>query len=528
MTANQFVITSSTVFTGLPACPWVEAVGIKDGLIAAVGSNQAVTSALPDAGIIDMPGRMVTPGLVDAHCHFVSYSRSRLLVNLKDLTSITACREKIEAVVEKTEPGRWIVGFGWNHNLWENKRTPTKQDLDDISPHNPIMMARTCGHSEWLNSRALEAAGITPASMDPPGIRFDRNPDGSLTGLLHEAREMVQKSIPPFERDQLMACIHAGQSEILKLGLTGLHSCESLEEWDMLKDMDSAGKLKLRIHHLFQYYDFETLDNRGLKWLNGSDRLWLGHLKLFADGSLGSATALMHAPYEDDPENCGIHCLDADELKDNVLKAYKRGFSVAIHAIGDKAGTRALDAIENGRKHCPGPWRDRVEHIQLYTPDDFNRYRDLGVVASVQPGFVRFDWPVAEKKWGPERCSRAYAWKKMMNNGIRLQFGSDAPVEPIAPILGLQAAVLRQSPDFKPEGGWYPDQCLSIEESLTGFFQTAAWMSGKEDRLGSLEPGKLADLTVFENDLKGLHPREWHDVDVEMTIIGGEVVFSKS
>ena len=528
MTANEFVITSSTVFTGISSRPWAEAVGIKDGVIAAVGSNQEVRGALPNAEIIDLPGRMVTPGLVDAHCHFVSYSRSRLLVNLKDLTNLEACREKVRAAVEKADKGQWIVGFGWNQNLWEEKRTPTKHDLDDISPDHPVMMARTCGHSEWLNSRGLEAAGITPASVDPPGIRFDRAPDGSLTGLLHEAREMVQESIPPYAADQLAACVESGQLEVLKLGITGIHSCESMEEWDMLSGMEAAGKLKLRVHHLFQHYDFDTLDSRALEWNSGSDRLWLGHLKLFADGSLGSATALMHDPYEDEPENLGIHCLDADELKENVLKAYQRGFSVAIHAIGDKAGTRALDAIENGRKQFPGPWRDRIEHVQLYAPEDFNRYRDLGVVASVQPGFVRFDWPVAEKKWGPERCTRAYAWKKLMDNGIRLQFGSDAPVEPIDPILGIQAAVLRQSPDFQPQGGWRPDQRLSLEQTLTGFFQTAAWMSEKEDRLGALAPGKLADLTIFENNLKALDPREWHDVDVEMTIIGGEVVFSKS
>jgi predicted amidohydrolase YtcJ len=528
MIAKEFIITSSTIFTGLSTRPWVEAIGIKNGIIAAVGTNREVTAALPGAEIIDMPGRMVTPGLEDAHCHFVSYGRSGLMVSLKDLPSLAACREKIRVAVEKTEPGQWIVGFGWNHNIWEEKRTPTKHDLNDISPDNPVMMARTCGHSEWLNSRALEAAGITPASVDPPGIRFDRDTDGSLTGLLHEARDMIQESIPPYEREQLLACIEAGQAEVLKLGLTGIHSCESMEEWDMLGDMDVAGKLKLRVHHLFQHYDFETLDKRGLKWTSGNDRLWLGHLKLFADGSLGSATALMHDPYEDEPGNYGIHCLNADELRKNVLEAYKRGFSVAIHAIGDKAGSRALDAIEHGRKQYPGPWRDRIEHVQLYKPKDINRYRDMGIVASVQPGFVRFDWPVAEKKWGPERCKRAYAWKTLMDNNIRIQFGSDAPVEPIAPILGLQAAVLRQGPDFKPEGGWHPEQSLNIEQSLTGFFKTAAWTSGKEDRLGSLEPGKLADLTIFEENLKELPATEWHEVPVDMTIIGGEVAFSKS
>ncbi len=394
-------------------------------------------------------------------------------------------------------------------------------------PDNPLMMIRTCGHSEWLNSKALEMVGITKESPDPSGLRFDRDAKGALTGLLHEARELVMESIPPFGDEELKAAIHKAQSEILKFGLTGLHTCESLAEWKLLGRMDERDQLKLRVHHLVQPYDLAEFDELGLAWTSGNKRLWIGHLKLFADGSLGSGTALMHEAYTDEPDNWGIHCLDAMELKEYVLKAYKRGLSVAIHAIGDKASTNALDAIAHGRKQYPGPWRDRIEHVQLCREQDLARYRDMGVVASVQPVFVQSDWHVADRRWGSERCAKAYAWKTLMEMGIPIQFGSDAPVESNRPVLGLQAAVLRQTSDLKPKGGWQPAQKLTLEESLAGYTRTAAYTAQKEDHLGALEPGNWADLTVFEKDLTTTPAQEWHTVDVEMTIVDGDIVYSK-
>jgi predicted amidohydrolase YtcJ len=527
MSAQEFTIYAAAVFTGIPGRRWAEAVGIKNGCIAAVGSRQEVKAALPDAEAIELPGRLVTPGLVDAHCHFVGFARSRMMIDLNGLTSLKACRERIRESVAKAKPGQWLLGRGWNHHLWTENRTPTKEDLDDISPENPLMMIRICGHSEWLNSKALMLAGISPASPDPPGARFDRDGAGGLTGLLHEARELVMASVPAFDEQKLKTAIHTAQSEALKLGLTGVHTCESLAEWKLLKAMDEKGQLKLRVHHLVQPYDLDEVDELGLTWTSGNQRLWIGHLKLFADGSLGSATALMHEAYDDEPDNCGIHCLDASELKENVLKAYKRGLSVAIHAIGDKAGTRALDAIAHGRKQYPGPWRDRIEHVQLFRFEDLARYRNLGVVASVQPVFVQSDWQVADKRWGRDRCAMAYAWKTLLEHGIPVQFGSDAPVESIRPILGLQAAVLRQTSDLKPDGGWQPAQKLTLEESLAGFTRTAAFTSQKEDHLGSLLPGNWADLTVFEQDLTKIPAQKWHHVDVEMTVIDGDIVYRK-
>lgn len=527
MTGKEFAIYSSTVFTGLPDQPWTEAVGIKNGCIAAVGTNQEVKTELPHAEAIELPGRLVTPGLVDAHCHFVSYGRSRLMIDLSGLSSLEACRRRIRKAAFLAKPGQWLLGRGWNQHSWAEKRLPCKEDLNDITPHNPAMMIRICGHSEWLNSKALEIADITAASPDPPGARFDRNAAGRLTGLLHEARDLILESVPSFDTEKLKEAVQTAHSEALKLGLTGVHSCESLEEWKLLREMDQRGELKLRVHHLVQPYDLAEVDEMGLTWGSGSERLWIGHLKLFADGSMGSATALLYKPYSDDPDNCGIHCLDAEELKENVAAGYQRGLSVAIHAIGDKAGTRALDAFAYGRERYPGPWRDRIEHVQLYRPEDLSRYREMEVVASVQPVFVRSDWSVAEQRWGENRRSFAYGWKTLMENGIQLQFGSDAPVESIAPILGLQAAVLRQGPDLQPADGWCPEERLSLAESLGGYFRTAAWTAQKENHLGSLAPGNWADITVFEQDLTVTPAKEWPRVGVEMTIIGGEIVYRR-
>lgn len=525
MSDKEFAIYSSTVFTGLPQRPWAEALGIKDGCIAAVGSNREVRTTLPRTEAIELPGRLVTPGLVDAHCHFVSYGRSRLMIDLGGLSSIEECRQRIRAAVAEAESGRWLLGRGWNQHQWAEKRLPCKEDLDDIAPHNPLLLIRVCGHSEWVNSQALKIANITAATPDPPGARFDRDAVGQLTGLLHESRELIMEAIPPFDDDKLKKTVTSAHAEALKLGLTGVHSCESLAEWKVLREMDHCGELKLRVHHLVQPYDLEELDEFDLTWGSGSNRLWIGHLKLFADGSMGSATALLHEPYRDDPDNYGIHCLDAEELKENVAAGYQRGLSVAIHAIGDKAGTHALDAFAYGRQRYPGPWRDQVEHIQLYRPEDLSRYRDMGVVASVQPIFLPSDWSVAERRWGQDRCSFAYGWKTLMENGIPLQFGSDAPVETIAPIMGLQAAVLRQGPDGQPPEGWRPDQKLSLTDSLTGYFRTAAWTAQKEKHLGSLAPGNWADLTVFAQDLTVTPAEAWPEVEVEMTIIDGEIVY---
>jgi len=385
------------------------------------------------------------------------------------------------------------------------------------------MMVRVCGHSEWLNSRALEIVGITAESVDPPGGKYERDTSGDPNGMLRESRHIVEAHIPQPDLEELKHAALAAQSEAIQSGLTGVHTCESLTEWRAFAALEAEGLLKIRVHHLIQPYNLEEADSLGMGPGYGSNKLWVGHVKLFADGALGSGTALLNSPYCNEEDNCGLPFLDTEELKENIMAAYARGYNVAIHAIGDKAGTNALDAIAYAREKMPGLRRDRIEHVQLYCPEDLSRYREMDITASVQPVFVSSDWSLAEQRLGTERCCHAYNWKTLLKEGIRMQFGSDAPVEPITPILGLQAAVLRQSKDLLPAGGWRPEERLSFEEGLAGFFQTAAYTSQKEEHLGVLAPGRWADLTVFERNLANIDPEEWSGIGTAMTVVGGEI-----
>ncbi len=520
-------LLSTKVYTGDPARPWAEAVAIENGKILTVGSNAEVRSALGrKAQESHLPGRLVTPGLVDGHCHFLSYGLYLQRVDLRDLPSLAACRERIREAAQRSAPGDWILGRGWNHHCWEEQREPQRQDLDDIAPENPVMMVRCCGHSQWVNSRALAAAGITPGLPDPAGGKIDRDPrSGEPTGMLRELRHLIERVIPVPSLEERRKAVLLAQEHAVRLGVTGVHTCERFQQWEAFESLDREGALKVRVYHLLPPDDMDEAAACGVRPGHGSERLWAGHMKLYADGSLGAGTALLHEPYTDEPGNTGLVVLDLPLLQEKIELAYRRGFHVGIHAIGDKAVTHCLLAIAAARKAHPGARRDRIEHVQIYRPGDLDQFKELGIVGSVQPRFVSTDWCVAEKRWGAARCQTGYAWRSLMDAGIPLLFGSDAPVEPLAPILGLQAAVTRQTPEGQPPDGWFPAQRLTLEESLPGFTTVPAWVSGREDRMGSIRAGYAADLTVFAQDLFVTPEREWPSVPVEMTLVNGEVLF---
>ena len=526
----DLAIFSTRIFTGNSAQPWVEALKITENRITHVGSNTEIKEACGrNTEMLDLTGRLVTPGLVDAHCHFLNLGRSFQMVNLRNASSLTEIRERLRQAVASRRPGEWIIGRGWNHHQWRDQREPTRKDLDDIIPENPAMMVRACGHSIWVNTMALELADVTRESPNPDGGQIDKDPDnGEPTGLLREARDIIEAHIPPASLEERKQMVLAAQEHALRSGITGVHTCETLQEWEAFAALDAEGKLKVRVYHLLPPDDLDEAAGRGIVAGFGGERLWFNHVKLFADGSLGSGTALMHHPYSDDPNECGIACLKKDNLEEKIKLAYSRGCDVAIHAIGDLAVTNALECIAAARKQYPGDHRDRLEHVQLYRPQDLPLFHDLNVVASVQPVFVPTDWEPADKRWGPERCRHAYAWKSLLRAGIRLQFGSDAPVEPIDPIYGIHAAVTRQTLAGKPRGGWFSEQKLSLEDSILGFTAVAAWSTRREGELGSIEPGKWADLTVFGRDLFKLPPEDWTDVETEMTVVHGEVVYSRA
>jgi len=526
----DIAILSSKIFTGNPLQPWAQALGIDGNRIAVVGTDAEVRKRISSkTHIFEMPDRLITPGLVDAHCHFLNYGMSLKWVNLRNLSSLAACREKIRSAVSDFKPGEWIIGRGWNHNQWQDTTEPTVKDLDDLTPQNPAMMVRACGHCIWLNSLALKTAGINRNTPNPPGGQIDRDPvTGEPNGLLREARKLIEAYIPPPTLEERKNAALRAQEEALRFGLTGVHTCERLEHWEAFEALDKEGRLKIRVHHLLPPEELETASQRGILSHGGSNHLWFGHVKFFADGSLGAHTALLHEPYSDSPgEECGIACASLEELQEKAELAYGFGKSVAIHAIGDLAVTNSLEAIAAARRKHPGQWRDRIEHVQLVRPQDLKTFNAMDVTASVQPVFLPTDWRPAEQLWGTDRCRNAYVWKSIRNAGVRQQFGSDAPVEPIRPILGIQAAVTRQGTDGSPADGWHPDEKLSLEETIEGFTQTAAWTAGKEAELGFIAPGKKADLTVFGHDLFTTPAEDWHEVEVEMTVVNGEVVSRK-
>jgi len=528
----EIAILSSKIFTGDPKIPWAEAVGIKDGQIAAVGKDQEIKGLCSGhTKILNLSSRLVVPGLVDGHAHFCSFGQTLSLVNLKNLSSLAQCRQKIRTAVSTYLPGEWIVGRGWDDRQWEENRQPTRRDLDDLAPANPLMMFRADGHTVWVNSLALEKAGVTKVSPDPPGGKIERDPvTGKPTGILREAIGVLRKFIPRSSQEDLKAAALAAQQEALKSGLTGIHSSEMLPQFEALAELDKEEKLKLRIYHLLRPQEIDALSVRDIKPGSGSPRLWVGHLKLFADGSLGSGTALLHEPYGNDPANQGLSVIPLETLRDQIRRTYAWGGDVAIHAIGDRAVSNCLAAISEARKKegiGPGEKRDRIEHVQLHRSSDLALFRNLEVTASVQPVFTATDWRQAEEKWGHPRCRQAYAWKTLRKAGISVQFGSDAPFDQINPVLGFQAAVTRQTPEGEPAGGWFPEERLTLEECIEGFTRIPAWTSHRESSLGSIGPGKRADLTVFEKNLFEVAPENWPSIAVEMTIIDGEIVYQK-
>jgi len=521
-------ILKSRIYTGDRAKPWAEAISIKDGKVAAVGHNAEIKALCPrSTQIFELPGRLVTPGIVDAHLHFVSFGLYLQRVDLRDLASITACREQVKAALSKKKRGEWIIGRGWNEHIWTDRREPNAKDLDDLAPDHPVMLVRCCGHTVWINAMAMKLAGITREAVDAPGARIERDANGQPIGLCREYRKIIEKVIPPPTLEERKAAGLRAQSEALRYGVTGVHTCETLAEWDALAALEAERKLHIRVHHTLPPEEVEKAKTRGIELTKGSDRLWFGQVKLFADGTLGSGTALLHAPYADDPSTAGLECLTIAEMQERIELAYRHGGDVAVHAIGDLATTNVLSAIEGARKRFAGLKRDRVEHVQLMYPNDFTRFRAMDVVASCQPVHLHTDMLVAEKKWGMDRCKYGYAWKSMLKAGIKVQFGSDAPVEHINPLLGFHAAIARQNPAGEPKTGWFPSERLTLAETLRAFTAVPAWVSRKETTLGTLTVGKAADLTVFAEDLSGLAPEKLPSVQVEMTMVGGELAHRK-
>ncbi|MFQ5811920.1 MAG: amidohydrolase, partial [Anaerolineae bacterium] len=512
------------------------AVAISDGRFLAVGDDAEVRAmAGPHTRLIDLGGRLALPGLTDAHFHFYEWALGLRQLPLADTTSLSDLRQRLAQRASETPLGHWILGQGWNETRWPDPRIPNRSDLDDVAPANPVIVWRSDMHLAVVNSRALREAGISSDTPNPPQGVIDRDESGQPTGVLRErAITLIRDVIPPSTEEETVEAMREGFPLLHRLGLTGVHDhrglsgAEGQPAFRAYQCLQAAGKLALR---LWMGIPGERLDEAialGLRTSFGDDRLRVGHVKFFADGGQGARTAWMLEPYEDTGE-CGLPLTPMAEIAEAVRRADQAGLAVAIHAIGDRANRELLTVFEqletrNSKLETRIP--HRIEHVQMIRPDDVHRLARLGIVASVQPIHATDDIPMIEQSVGP-RGRFAYPFRDMLNAGVTLALGSDAPVADPNPLWGIHAAVTRQRRDGAPPGGWYAAQRLTVAEAVWGFTLGPALASGREAELGSITPGKLADLVVLDRDIFAIEPMEIAQAQMVMTVFDGRVVYQQ-
>jgi predicted amidohydrolase YtcJ len=511
-----------------PGEGFVGALALRGEYIVAAGTEDAILP-LANAGtqIDDLGGRFAMPGFVDAHLHWEATAKARHAVNLYGARSKAEALERIAAQVAVVRPGEWLYGTGWQQSDWEDSggAFPTNADLDTVTGEIPTFLKAKSGHAAWVNSAALRLANLDERTPDPAGGRVGR---GEEAGILFETPAMILVSnhMPSISQDQLADWMADLQSEAWRAGLTGFHDFDDPSCLDALGRLRARGALGLRVLKQINDPFIEHAYALGLHSSFGDDWLRLGALKIFADGALGPLTAAMIAPYENDPQNYGVVVTEKETMVDLVSKASKLGFASSIHAIGDRAVHDVLDVFEIVRKEEAArgvpreAYRHRIEHVQIIHPEDMPRLGELDIIASMQPIHMASDWPMADRYWG-ERARTSYHWRGQLENGARLAFGSDSPIDTFDPFQGLYAAVARKDPQHQPENGWYLEARLSMEEALAAYTLGSAWASGMEDRAGRLGAGYLADLVVLSDNPLTVPPEALLEMQVLGTMVGG-------
>ena len=510
--------------------PRARSLAIGHGRIFAVGTADDELDDLigPNTRVLQPDNAAVVPGFVDAHVHFGHYALARRQVDLDAAPTLEDGLELIRTAGERFgDSTAWVQGRGWDRNRWG--RLPTRTDLDSAVGSRPAALSSHDGHSLWLNSAAVQRAGITADTSDPAGGVIERDPTGEPTGVLFEnAQDLAREHIPEASDRELRESIREALVAASAAGLTGIHNLEDARTRRAFQALEAAGELTLRVYHGVPRGELQQARERGLRTGAGSDWLRIGPVKLFSDGALGSRTAFMLEPYvgRNDAYR-GVPTLAPDELDDALRVAADAELDVAVHAIGDAAVRSVLDAFERSKQSYP-PFRQRlvrIEHAQLVDPADRPRFRELGVVASMQPIHATADWRTAEQHWGA-RSRHGYAWRELLDAGATLAFGTDAPVEHIEPLLSLYAATTRRDPGGEPAGGWYPEQRLSLEEAVRAYTLGSAAAERAAGRRGTLAAGMDADLVVLEPDPFGQPTEMLRETRVVLTIVGGQITFN--
>ena len=506
----------------------VEALLVRRGRIAASGPLPELRRAAPHAPILDLAGTTITPGLTDAHIHIVEWAFARRSVDLSGATSIAGAAAQV-AAAEATASG-WLSGRGWNPHAWGGEY-PDRATLDAVTGARPAAFQSHDMHALWVNSRALEIAGIDRDTPDPDGGRIVRDKNGEPAGvLLERAAELVTRRIPAPTDAETRAAVLDAQAALHAFGITGIHSFPNVQFSEprprrILEQLRERDQLRLRVLQHLPLDELEDTIRAGVRSGEGDDLIRTGALKMFLDGALGSRTAWMRRPYESS-DSCGVRVMEPGDFREAVRIAAAAGIACTTHAIGDAAVALAFDALTDPAAQA-GTLPHRIEHVQCMPPEYFDHVGRSGIVCSMQPSHLVTDWRAADRHWGAERARMTYAFGALARAGAVFAFGSDAPVEPVDPRIGFFAAVERRDLDEQPEAGWFPENTLPIDDVLLGYTRGPAIAAGALDVQGSLAPGAFADFVAWSRDPLKTSGRDLLELRCRATLVGGAVVFQE-
>ena len=539
----DIIFIHANVYTGVPSNAQFssilreEAIAVKGDRIQAVGKNVDIQRLKgPQTQVVDLGGHFVMPGFNDAQLHLSDAGLQKLNVDLTGVKTLDEFRQRVLAKVETAKPGEWILGGGWDETMWLVKTLPSRWDLDEVSGGHPILLDRVDGHLAVANTRALQLANVTIASRDPEGGQIDRDANGQPTGILRDtAQQAVRAVIPQPTREERRQGIEVALADLAEHGITSAQDYSpAWENFQIYEDLEKEGKLTARISEWLPFDDsIEELQKKRDSHPQADLMLHTGMLKGFMDGSLGGHTAALLEPYTDDPKSSGLPRYEPVKLNEMSRERVLAGFQLGFHAIGDKGVQMALDAFAEAEKaareqkvKAPNggdDFRLRVEHAQVTTPAQIARFKELKVIASMQPSHVLTDMRWAQDRLGPKRAATAYAWAAFVNKGVQLAFGTDYPVEPVTPFRGLYAAVTRKSEDGKQE--FFPAQRLTMDQAIAAYTTGSAFAEFEEKEKGKLTPGMLADLVVLDRDVTASSPEKILTTRVLRTVVGGKTVY---
>ena len=527
----DLIVTNARIYTVDETRPVVSAMAVRDGRIAFVGSErEALALRGGSTRMLDLKGRTVIPGMVDAHAHLLGLGESLRNVTLVGAKSYDEVVARVVARAKGLPAGQWLIGRGWDQNQWGDTRFPTHEALSRALPNNPVYLTRVDGHAGLANTAAMRVAGVTATTQDPSGGRIERGAGNEPTGVfVDNAKSLLERSIPPLSRADERQAIRAAITESQRYGLVGLHDAgESRATIDLMEEMAKAGEIPFRLYVMIGDDSAAVAHYlaRGPQSGLYDNHLWIRAIKLYADGALGSRGAALLEPYSDDAANRGLLVSAPAHIQEVATRALRAGFQVNTHAIGDRGNRIVLDAYDAALKAAPhADHRFRVEHAQILNHDDIPRFAQLGVIPSMQAVHQTSDMYWAGTRLGAGRLLGAYAWRSLLETGVVVPNGSDFPVEAVNPLLSFHSAVARQDAENWPAGGWMSEQRMTREEALKSMTIWPAYAAFQEGLMGSLTAGKLADFVVLDRDIMTVADRDILGTAVLATYIGGKAVY---